>query len=414
MQPKQKTIAIVGGGFGGLNAAILLRKYLRKEKAHVVLIDKSAYHLFYPNLYEVASSEEEFVSIKALKKSIALPFVDVLSRHKIQFVEAEVTQIHQKEQYIVFREEKIDYDYLVLATGAVVDFFNIPGAKEHALTFKSVNDALKIRSSLEALVQAASATTAKGAVRIIIAGGGFTGVELAAELTNLKKIVAWKYSFPEEKIEIEIIEGSNQLMPGMEKKACLPITRRLQEIGVRLSFNSMITEVSEKSITLKNGEVQNFDMIIWTAGIKGAEIPFETKMEVDKKNRCMTCTDLSLKDFPNIYMIGDNACVLDPNKNPMPQTATQAIDQAEFVAHNIAAAVNGYPTFEYNTKPSPYIVPVKGKWALLHLANGFNLKGFLSWVIKQFANLQYFMRLLPLWQAIKLAWFDMDIYTRND
>lgn len=414
MQQKQKIIAIVGGGFGGLNAAILLRKYLRREKAHVVLIDKSAYHLFYPNLYEVASSEEEFVSIKTLKKSIALPFVDVLSRHDIQFVEAEVTKIHQKEQYIVFREEKIDYDYLVLATGAVVDFFNIPGAKEHALTFKSVNDALKIRASFEALVQEASATTAKRAVRIIIAGGGFTGVELAAELTNLKKIVAWKYSFPEEKIEIEIIEGSNQLMPGMNKNVCLSITQRLQEIGVRLSFNSMITEVSEKSITLKNGEVQNFDMVIWTAGIKGAEIPFETKIEVDKKNRCATSTDLTLKDFPNVYLIGDNACVLDPNKNPMPQTATQAIDQAEFVAHNIAAAVKGYPTFEYSTKPSPYIVPVKGKWAFLHLANGFNLKGFFAWVIKQFASLGYFMRLLPFWQAIKLAWFDMDIYTRND
>lgn len=414
MQQKQKIIAIVGGGFGGLNAAILLRKYLRKEKAHVVLIDKSAYHLYYPNLYEVASSEEEFVSIKALKKSIALPFVDVLSRHKIQFVEAEVTKIHQKEQYIVFREEKIDYDYLVLATGSVVDFFNIPGAKEHALTFKSVNDALKIRSSLEALVQEASATTAKRAVRVIIAGGGFTGVELAAELTNLKKIVAWKYAFPEEKIEIEIIEGSGQLMPGMDKNVCLSITQRLQEIGVRLSFNSLITEVSEKDITLKNGEIQNFDLIIWTAGIKGADIPFETKMEVDRKNRCITSTDLSLKGFPNIYMIGDNACILDPNKNPMPQTATQAIDQAEFVAHNIAATINGYPTFEYNTKPSPYIVPLKGKWAFLHLANGFNLRGFLSWTIKQLASLGYFMRLLPFWQAILLAWFDMDIYTRND
>ena len=414
MQQKQKVIAIVGGGFGGLNAALLLRKYLHQEKAHVVLIDKSAYHLYYPNLYEVASSEEEFVSIKALKKSVALPFVDVLSRQNIQFVEAEVTKIHQKEKYIVFREEKIDYDYLVLATGSVVDFFNIPGAKEHTLTFKSVNDALKIRASLEALVQEASATTAKKAVRVIIAGGGFTGVELAAELTNLKKIVAWKYSFPEEKIEIEIIEASNKLMPGMGKNVCLPITQRLQEIGVRLSFNSMITEVSEKSITLKNGEVQNFDMIIWSAGIKGAEIPFETKIEVDKKNRCATCTDLTLKDFPNIYLIGDNACVLDSDKNPMPQTATQAIDQAEFVAHNIAAAVNGYPTFEYSTKPSAYIIPVKGKWALLHLTNGFNLKGFFAWVIKQFVNLRYFMRLLPFWQAIKLAWFDMDIYTRND
>ncbi|MEK7651899.1 MAG: FAD-dependent oxidoreductase [Patescibacteria group bacterium] len=414
MQPKQKTIAIVGGGFGGLNAAILLRKYLRQEKAHVLLINKSSYHLYYPNLYEIASSEEEFVSIKALKKSIALPFTDVLSRHNIQFIEAEVTKIHQKENYVVFREEKVDYDYLVLATGAIPDFFNIPGAEQNALTFKSVNDALRVRSNLEALVQQAATTTAKRPVRIIIAGGGFTGVELAGELTNLKKIVAWKYSFPEEKIEIEIIEGANQLMPGMGKEVYLPIAERLKEIGVRISFNSMITEVSEKSITLKNGEVQNFDMIIWAAGIKGADIPFDAKTETDHKNRCMTSTDLTLKDFSNVYLIGDNACVLDSNKMPMPQTATQAIDQAEFVAHNIAASVNGYPTFEYVTKPSPYIIPVKGKWALLHLANGVNIKGFFAWFVKQFANLRYFMRLLPPWKAIWLAWFDVEIYTRND
>ncbi len=414
MQPKQKLIAVVGGGFGGLNAAILLRKYLSKEKADIVLVDKSTYHLFYPNLYEVASSEEEFVSIKSLKKSIALPFSEVLSKHDIQFVEAEVTKIHQKENYIVFREEKIDYDYLVLATGAVVDFFNVPGAREHSLTFKSVNDALKIRSSIEALVQQTSATTAKRALRIVIAGGGFTGVELAAELTNLKKIVAWKYSFPEEKIEIEIIEGTSQLMPGMGTDVCLPISQRLKDIGVRLSFNSMIAEVSANSITLKNGEVQNFDLIIWTAGVRGADIPFEVKTEVDPKNRCTTCTDLSLKDFPNIYLIGDNACILDAKKNSMPQTATQAIDQAEFVAHNIAALVKGHPTFEYVTKPFPYIVPVKGKWALLHLPNGFTLKGFPAWIVKQLASLRYFMRLLPLWQALALAWFDVKIYIKND
>lgn len=418
---KQNTVVIVGGGFGGVTCAAELAKHIKYSnipETKIILVDKKDYQLYYPNIYEVATSEEEFVSIAALKKSVALPLREILpdaSRH----IQGELTEVNQNQKYISVREvngidTKVNYDYLVLALGSVTDFFGIPGARENSLTLSSIADALKIRNAAEFLIQSHQMDVNKKAVRIVLGGGGFTGVELVAELLNLIEILSWKYSYPAEKIELMIIEGGNQLMPGMPAVISSTIYHRLRGFGVNIVLGKIISSVDKEQITLNNGEVVNYDLFIWTGGVKSATIPFIDKVETDRKGRALTSFDLSLKGDTSIFMVGDDACVMDADQHPMPQTATQAIFHAEYVAKAITSRITGKELENHNCKVSPFIVPVRGKWAILRLPSGFTMIGFIPWLGKIFASAGYFARFMPWSKALRLAFFEEDLYIRND
>lgn len=426
---KQKTVVIVGGGFGGVTTAEQLAKYIKYghlTDTKIVLVDKKNYHLYYPNIYEVASSEEEFVSIGALKKSVAFPFKEILPKG-VEFIQAELSEVNQKEKYITVKyvsgdsaesvgnqTNKINYDYLVLSLGSVTDYFGVPGVPEYALTLGSVNDALKIKNAVEFLVQSHQMDVSKRTLRIVLGGGGFTGVELTSELLNLVEIVCWKYNFSIDKIELMMIEGGPQLMPGMPSFISSTIFHRLKSFGVNIVLGKIIASADKDKITLKNGEVLNYDLFIWTGGVKSATIPFTEKVETDRKGRAMTNADLSLKGFTDIYMVGDDACIMDEQQHPMPQTATQAIMHAEYVAKVITAKNSGKEIPNHVCKASPFIVPVRGKWAILHLPSGFTIQGFIPWLAKSFAAIRYFNRFMPLSKAISTAVFEEKLYSRND
>lgn len=409
----KKRIVIVGGGYGGVNVAIGLANRIKAEDARITLIDKQDYHLYYPNIYEVASSEEEFTSLSDLKKSLALPFSEILPK-SVQFIKGAAEEISQKNKTVTVAGKKIDFDYLVVALGSTVDYFNIPGVAENAMTMKSVTDALKIKNAVEFLIQSHRQDVVKKLLRIVIAGGGFSGVELAGEMTNLMEIASWKFGYPLDRIQIEVIEGSNQVMPGMPSVVSSAVIYRLKSIGVNVVLNSMISGVNPKQITLNNAETVNYDLLIWTGGVKSVDIPFEGEAKKDRKLRCMAESDLTLTGYNNIYLIGDNACIMDAQNNPLPQTATQAIMHAEYVVEALAAKLKDKKAPKFIAKASSFIVPVKGKWAVLRLSNGFTMIGFIPWVAKMFANAHYFSKLMPLHKAIRLAWFDTELYIKND
>ncbi|MDB4939658.1 MAG: FAD-dependent pyridine nucleotide-disulfide oxidoreductase [Candidatus Doudnabacteria bacterium] len=410
---KSKTIIVVGGGYGGINTAIGLSKRLNNKDSKIILVDKQDYHLYYPNLYEVASAEEEFTSIKDLKKSLVLPFKELLPT-AIQFVRGSLEMISQKNNTIKVDGKELAYDYLVVALGSTIDFFGIPGVAENSLTMKSVNDALKIKNAVEFLVESHRQDSIKKLLRIVIAGGGFTGVELAGELINLVDIVSWKYHYPLERIQIEIIEGSGQLIPGMSAVVSGAVLHRLKNFDVSVMLNSMITNVAPKLITLNNGEMISYDLLVWTGGVKSVDVPMAEPGKTDRKHRCMTEPDLTMTGYNNIYLIGDNACIMDKHNTPLPQTATQAIMHSDYVVSALTARIQNKKPPTFVAESSPFIIPIKGKWAVLSLPNGFTMTGFIPWLAKIFANVRYYNRLMPLNKAISYAWFETKLYTKND
>ncbi len=413
---EKKNIVIAGGGFGGLNAAVLLAKKFaaHADAAKIIMIDRNDYHLYYQNLYEVAASEEEFTNIADLKHSVALPYSKALPK-SVEFVKGDITAINESEGVITVSGSQINFDYLVVAMGATSEYFNIPGLNEDSLTLKSLEGALKIRSEFEALVEQHRLDEDKRTLRIILGGGGAIGIELAGELENLKAILSWKYNYPREKIETLVVEGAEHLLPGLPLKVGIAAQQRLHAIGVMTRTDSLITEVTRQHVVLNNGEIINYDMLIWTGGVRSVDIPFAQPAQTDKKHRCMTEQNLGLHAYPNIYLIGDNACIMSGDgKHAMPQTATQAIDHAKYVSSAIAAKILGWRVPNYSPKQQPFATPIKGKWAILLMPNGFMLTGFLAWVLKQLAQVRYLWHLMPLSKAIRETFFEEQLYSRND
>lgn len=405
----KKTVVVLGGGFGGLNTAVLLARKTRSN-ARIVLVDRNNYSLYHPGLYEVATADEEFTSIADLKHSIALPFAQILPR-EVEFMQGEIELVDQREKSVTISGKKINYDYLVCAFGSVVDCFGNQGLEHYCIHLKSLKDALYLRNQVEFTIQQHRQDVNKKMIRFLIGGGGFSGVELAGEVLNLCRILSWKYKYPMEKIEILIVEGSNQLLPGLPEELSRKIYERLKELGIEIRLSNLITEVGPNQIKVSTGETINYDLLIWTGGVRSVKIPFAQAARVDAKDRLIVDQNLSVGD--GIFAIGDNALILDVNKRPLPGNATQAIYQAEYVAGAIAAKLNGQTPEPFKPKNFPYIIPVSGKWAAMVMPP-MKFYGIFGWLGHRYADFRYFRRFLPIFKAFRLAWFDMALYSRND
>ena len=191
-----KKIIILGGGFAGLGLAIKLAK---TNFFDITLIDKNNYHLFTPNLYEVATAGEELNNMAELKESIALPIGKILNKCKVRFIQAEVKVINSAKQFVETGGKVLPYDYLVLAQGSKAEYFNIAGAEQFAIPLKTLSHAFRIKNQIEFAIESHKFDAQKPYVRIVVAGGGYTGVELVGGLSSMLDFLAWKYQYPREK-----------------------------------------------------------------------------------------------------------------------------------------------------------------------------------------------------------------------
>jgi NADH dehydrogenase len=407
-------IVIVGGGFGGLGAALGLEKKFQKNKnIAITLIDKRDYHLFTPNLYEVASSEEELVSLAQMKQSITLPFSEILRGKNIKFIKSGLKRVDPVKKQLELDHKQINYDYLILALGSRSDFFNVPGAEKFALVLKDLPDALRIRNQIEFAIQAHKFDMSKKTIRLVVAGGGYTGVELAGELKSLADFLAWKNQYPREKIEIEIIEGSNNLAGGAGGRLSRDAYGRMQELGVRVSLTARISEVDRHFVSLLTGEKIAYDVLLWTVGVRAADCPMEVS-GLDKKGRLPVNEFLQVRGYQNIFTLGDMACVTDKNGRAAAPSAQDAEDQAKYLVYALPFIIkNQKPPLPYKNKKHGFIVNIGGKWAIMNY-NGIYLTGWLAYYIDKLAHLRYYTHLVGWYKAVKCVVFQMEIYGRNN
>ncbi len=408
-----KKIVIIGSGFAGLAAAKGLSVKLDKTAADITLISRHNYQLFNSNLFEVATAEEEFVSVDRLKKSIGIPVKEILNLKKINFVQEEVSSIDPKQKFVQAGTRKFEYDYLIVANGSVSDYFNIPGAEKFALPMKTFTDALRIKNKVEFAIQQHRSDINKPNLRIVVAGGGYTGVEFAAELSHDVKIVAWKNNYPLEKIEICIIEGTNSLIPGFSPRLSQDCLWHLKNRGIRVQLSSMITAVDQYCVTISTGEKEPYDILVWTTGVKACPLPFTESLNTDKKHRIITNQFLQSDKFENIFAIGDCACILNTDGRPAPCSAQDASAQGRYISYAL-------PILMSNQRPKPYIgrlhgfiVTLGGKYAIMDYG-GFYIKGFFGFLMRQAANFRYYASMVGLWRAVKYIILDWEVFSRND
>ena len=404
-------IVILGGGFAGVAAALGLEKNIKD--AQITLVDREAYHQFNSNLYEAATAAEELTNIFDLKKSIALPFAEIFKGKRVNFVQGEVKSVDAENMTVNLGAKKIEYDYLTVALGSCEECFNIPGAKEFGLPLKNFPQALKIKNALEFAVEAHKMDAQKKYVRVVVAGGGYTGVELAGELNGLMDFLSWKHGYPRQKIEILVVEASNALMPGMGARATRDAGRRLGELGVGVKLLSPITNMTHNTLELLTGERIVYDALIWTAGVRAKPLPQGLSLDADARGRVKVDEFLRTKEYHNIFVLGDQALVMGADSRPVPQSAQDAMHQGRYLAFALPLLIKNRRPLPYAPKPHGFIVSIGGKWAIMNYPP-FYFVGRFAYFIHELAHVRYFASLLGLWKAIKLVWFQDRLYSRND
>ena len=427
-------ILILGGGFGGIRWALVLSRLLHnrgssiplesgdkkfKGQVQITLVDRNSYHLFLPSLYEVASAygvKKDRFEVK-MRKTICIPYGSIFKGKNIDFIQAEVSTVDLKARNVRTKGgEILFYDYLVVALGSQTADFGIPGVKEYAYQFKNIEDAIAVNEKIEKLTKKTVSGEKIDPLKILIGGAGFTGIELAAELSCCIKKMANNYNIKEKYFQVTLIEAGPKILPMVSNSERKIISKRLTELGVVLMENSPIEEVGADFVKLKSGQTLEGDIVVWTAGIKANEfLRNVVGLPLTDQGKVMIDDNLQVQGWKNVFAVGDNQEFVDPKtQKPVPALAYTAVDQGKVVAGNIFNHMYGKKLKPYKPFYGIWIAPVGGKFALAHLWGGWGISGFTGWLVRELVDLRYLISILSLGEALSIFWQEMTMFTKND
>lgn len=377
-------VIIIGAGFAGLNAA----KYLKKAEVEILLFDKSNHHLFQPLLYQVATA--------ALSPgNIATPIREVVAKQQnITVLLAEVSAIDKaKKQVIVGSGEVYSYDFLIVATGANHSYFGHPDWAPFAPGLKTLTDAIGIREkillSYERAERFAGEAHSEKFLSFVIVGGGPTGVEMAGAITEMAHY-SLRNNFRRidpAKTRIFLIEAENQLLPSFPKNLADKAKLDLEAMGVEVYLKTYVTNVKADGVWLGKQFLES-SLVIWAAGNEASPLLESLKVPLDKNKRAIVNPDLSIPNHPEIFVIGDSACVFDKENKPLPGVAPVAIQQGKYVAKLIKNAIpaNQRPTFIYVDKG---MMATIGKAKAIAAVGKLKISGYFAWLAWCFVHIFY-------------------------
>jgi NADH dehydrogenase len=337
-------VIVIGGGFGGLEAAFSLRALL-KPPCEITLVDRSAFHTVVPSIHEIVSG-------RISMESIRIPLAVVLNAAGIRFEQDEVLSIDQQRRTVQCRGTALHYDHLVVATGAESTFFGVPGAEEFSYQFRTAEHAVRIRNEVIRLLD-----DPHGSVRIVLAGGGTEGVEVAGALLDLIKAQGRDDEMRSGRVSIDIIDGKEHLLNGFIGEAQQCAESYLKAQGVNVITGQQIVEVRKDSIVLGNGDQRGASVLVWTGGIQPAALIRDLHLRKDEKGWLRVTDRLCAPDDDRIYGIGDAVSIYD-ERGPiaLQRLAYHAQDQARVAALNISYQFSGRERVAYSPKSKPQLI----------------------------------------------------------
>ncbi|MDQ2933099.1 MAG: NAD(P)/FAD-dependent oxidoreductase [bacterium] len=426
-------IVILGAGFGGTYVAKKLAKYVRKGKIEVTIINRTNYFLFTPLLHEVATGS-------LTPTSVAEPLREIFKHSGIRIVQGTIESIDPEARSVTLSEHHhvipITYDYLVVATGAETNYYDIPGAEKHSFPLKSLLDAARIRTRVidrfeEAIMNSDPIERAR-LLSFVVVGGGATGVETAAELAEFVNRMVKRYFAetkdcfpgdrhsckPEEPV-VSLIHPGEEVLQMFSPKLRVAAEARLRKNGVVLRHHSEVVEVNSHGLKLKSGEAVPSATVIWTAGVKPIIPHFENNPPSLMCGRLMVDEFFRLGKYRNIFALGDVAAYVDrkaleadPTKTkPLPLLAQVAISQVDTVVRNIVSTIRTKPlvTFHYSSKGSMVSV---GQWFAIADIYKAHISGKFIWWLWR---MTYLVKFASIKKRIRIAFeWALEIFYPRD
>lgn len=411
-------IVILGGGFGGIRAALDLEKHL-DDVASITLIDKNGYHTFTPTLYEVATAagvSGDSFSLR-LRKTICIPYADIFRGKKINFIQGEIVRVDLAAKIVYTKGEmEFPYDYLVLGLGSEPANFDIPGVTDYAYQFKTIEHGLLIYQKLASLFLEIKEKRRSQITRIVIAGGGFTGIEFAAEIAVSARRMAREYGVNQRAVQLIIIEANSRILSDISDSDRRAIIDRLTNLGVAVMAGIKVQEVGTDSVKLSNGQILSSDLTAWTAGIQPNKfLKNISGLSLTARGKIMVDEHLNVIDNPAVFAVGDVVEFIDHRTQKLePSLAYVAISHGKIVAQNILRSINKKELKPHLPNTELWAAPVGGKFAVAHLGRLGTLKGISGWIVRGLVDLRYFISILPWRKALRLFREDVEVFTKND
>lgn len=394
-------VIVIGGGFAGVNAV----KALKNAPVEIILLDRTNHHLFQPLLYQVATASLS-------PSNIASPLREIFcNQTNVTVIMANVEKIEKQRQQIKTEDGQLfAYDYLIVAPGACHSYFGKDKWEELAPGLKTLADAARIRERLlmafEKAERCENPEEAKHYLNFAIIGAGPTGVEIAgsiAEFAHHTLRKNFRHIKPEES-KIYLIEGEKQVLPSYPKKLAEDALIELQKIGITVLLNTLVTNITSEGLYIGN---QYFEVptIIWAAGNAASPLLRTLQVPLDRQGRVIVNSDMSIPDYPNVFVLGDAAAFPDKNGQTLPAIAPVAVQEGRYVAKIIRKNIlpNDRQAFAYFDKG---MIATIGRGKAVAVLRKLQFTGSFAWLIWGFIHIFYLIsfknRLLVMIQWIFL------------
>jgi NADH dehydrogenase len=429
-------IAVLGGGYGGVEAAKKLYKHFKRDDSvEVFLIDRNPYHTLMTELHEIAGSRTE-------PEAVQVSFRKIFAGTDVKVYIDEIQTIDFDNNVLKSDTASYEYDYLIVGTGGRPEFFGIPGVQENSFTLWSLEDAIRIRTHVEERFrEAAKEPDPKTRARMltfVVAGAGFTGIELAGELCERRDQLCPKYHIDSDEVSIKVVEMKDSILPIFPEKPKKKASKYLKKIDCDVMLNTTIVGAEEGIVHLADGNHIDTDTFVWTAGIQGSEftakIPLtkgqcsrdecsvasvegihgmagchfddEDRYVVGQRGRVLVNQQMQSVDYRNVYLVGDMIWFLEGDK-VVPQIVETALQTAETAADNVAADIENKEKKKFKSNYHGFMVSIGGRYGVAHVM-GMSLSGIFAMAIKHLVNLHYLLGLAGInavWEYLQHEFF---------
>jgi NADH:quinone reductase (non-electrogenic) len=381
-KPRKKRIVILGGGFGGVYAAMYLEKLLARERGfEICLVSHDNFFLFTPMLHEIAASDLEITNIvNPLRKLL----------RKVEVLVGDVNQIDLPNKRVLISRgyrndsKQIDYDHLVIALGSITNFYDIPGLAGLAVAMKSLRDAIQLRGQILRHLEEANSecnlADGQSLLTFVVAGGGFAGVETVAALNDfVREALPFYPNLSEDMLRVMLVHSGPAILPELGEDLGRYTQKVLARRGVEIRLKNRVKSVTESKVFLADGVSIPSRTLVWTAGTVPSPI-ISSLPCAKERGRLLVNQFLGVPDWPDVWAVGDCAFVPDI-RNPgqsHPPTAQHAIREGRVVAQNIAAALLGHRLKPFSFRTIGLLASIGRRMGVARIL-GFNFSGFFAW-----------------------------------